>query len=431
MLALAACGDNAAGEDRLGGDTTVDDRSIGAFLHAAANLSADDRMVFVAGNGPFAFHWEIPQLGPQYNNDACFGCHSSNGRGRSQIGADGATIDINGPQSEALVRVSLMTGTPAAPGGDVPLPGFGLQLHDRATTGLPQVFVNLSWIEQTDTYGDGTEFELRHPSLDIHQPDSTPLPAEALTSYRTAPAMIGLGLLEAIDEGTLAALEDPDDADGDGISGRRNTVWNPDTMQSETGRFGWKANAPTLRVQAAGAAVNDMGLTNKVFPPADGSDSDVNDLQLDQMTFMVSTIAVPAEAPRSSAAWHGRGLFDTMGCAGCHVPTIVTGAHPIPQLAHQTIHPFTDLLLHDMGEGLADGRPDFAADGNEWRTPALWGVGLAQNIRDSVTFLHDGRARSLDEAILWHGGEALRSREAFRMASAADRRALIEFLGTL
>jgi CxxC motif-containing protein (DUF1111 family) len=433
LAALAACGDNSAGDDRLGGDTTIDDRTDGAFLHPAANLDKAARDLFQAGTGPFDFHWEIPQLGPQYNNDSCFGCHSSNGRGRSQIGADGASFDINGPQSEALVRVSLppSQGTPDVPGGDVPLPGFGLQLHDHATTGIPQVHVTLSWVEMPGTYGDGTPFSLRHPMLDIRQSDNTPLPPGALTSYRTAPAMIGLGLLEAIDDASLAALEDPDDANGDGISGRANHVWNPDTKQTERGRFGWKANAPTLRVQAAGAAVNDMGLTNKLFPPSDGSDSDVNDLQLDQMTFMVQTIAVPAAGPRNGDAQAGDGLFDKMGCADCHVRTFVTGDHPIPQLAHQTIHPFTDLLLHDMGDALADERPDFIANEIEWRTPALWGIGLAQVIRADVTFLHDGRARSLDEAILWHGGEAMAAREAFRMASESDRRALLAFLETL
>jgi CxxC motif-containing protein (DUF1111 family) len=431
VIALAACGDNDPGEQRQGGATTVDDRTINAFTHPAANLTKDDIGVFQDGKGPFDFQWEIPQLGPQYNNDQCFGCHSSNGRGRAQIGEDGARIDINGPQSESLVRVSAPTGTPSAPGGDIPLPGFGLQLHDRATTGVPQVFVTLSWIEEDGAYGDGMPYTLRHPSLDIRAGDGTSLPADTQISYRTAPQMIGLGLLEAIDESTLEALEDPDDANHDGISGRRNLVWNPDTMQTETGRFGWKANAPNLRVQAAGAAVNDMGLTNKVFPPADGSDSDMNDTQLDQMTFMVSTIAVPAAGERAPIAWRGREMFDQMGCSGCHVTTLVTGASSIPQLAGQEIHPFTDMLLHDMGDGLADNRPDFGATGSEWRTTPLWGIGLAQVVRDTVTFLHDGRARTLEEAILWHGGEAEAAREAFRTAAAPDRHALIAFLTTL
>jgi CxxC motif-containing protein (DUF1111 family) len=390
-----------------------------------------DKAVFQAGAGPFDFHWEIPQLGPLYNNDACFGCHGSNGRGRAQIGNDGAITDINGPQSESLVRVSLGDGTPSDPGGDVPLPGFGLQLHDHATVGLPQVHVEVSWSETPVTYGDGTVVMLRKPVLDIEQPDASPLPTGALTSYRTAPRLIGLGLLDAVDDATLQAFEDPDDADGDGISGRVNMVWNPETQAMQIGRFGWKANVATLRLQAAGAAFNDMGLTNALFPPTDGSDRDVSDTQLEQMTFMVSTVAVPAAAPRDAKAWTGRALFERFGCTGCHVPTLVTGDSDIPQLAHQTIHPYTDLLLHDMGDGLADDRPDCAATGSEWRTTPLWGLGLDQVVRDSVTYLHDGRARTFEEAILWHGGEAMAAREAFRTASAADRAALLAFLQTL
>ena len=430
MAALFACGDNASGEDRLGGATTVDDRSRLAFTHPAANLTPDQQNLFQAGIGPFDFLWEIPQLGPMYNNDKCFGCHGSNGRGLSQIGAQGAIIDNNGPQSEALVRCSLPDGTPDSPGGPVPVPGFGLQLQDHATIGLAEVIVTLTGVEHMETYGDGSLFALREPRLDIRTANGGFLPGGTLTSYRQAPPIIGLGLLEAIDDATVEALADPDDADGDGISGRVNMVWNPSTRQTERGRFGWKANAPTLEVQAAGAAVNDIGLTNKVFPPAMG-DSDMNDDQVDQMTFMVSTVGVPAAAPRDGAAWRGRELFDQFHCSGCHVPTLVTGDHPIAEVAHQTIHPYTDLLVHDMGDLLTDGRPDFQAEGTEWRTPALWGIGLAQYVQPGVTFLHDGRARSLEEAILWHGGEAEAAREAFRAANKADRDALIAFLMTL
>ncbi|MGE5180472.1 MAG: di-heme oxidoredictase family protein [Acidobacteriota bacterium] len=430
LLLLCACGDNGAGEDRQGGATTVDDRSQQAFMHPAANLSTDGQQTFQAGSGPFDFHWGPDRgLGPLFNNDACFGCHSSNGRGRSQITFGGVT-DQFGPQSQALVRVSLPTGTPADPGGDVAVPGYGLQLHDHATVGLPQVLVTLSWVEHDEQYGDGTTITLREPRLDL-APQMGTLPDATLTSYRIAAPIIGLGLLDAIDEGTLEALEDPMDADGDGISGRGNQVWNPETQATERGRFGWKANVPRLEIQAGGAAVNDMGLTNKVFPATDGSDNDISDLQLDQMTFFVSTVGVPAAAPRSAAAWRGRELFEHFNCSGCHVPTLVTGDSPIPELAHQTIHPYTDLLLHDMGDGLADQRPDFAATGSEWRTPPLWGIGLAQVVDDGTTFLHDGRARTLEEAILWHGGEALTAREAFRMSPAADRAALIAFLQTL
>jgi CxxC motif-containing protein (DUF1111 family) len=429
LVLVAACGDNDRAEDVQGGTTTVDDRTAGAFLHPAANLTQDERAEFQAGTGPFAFHWEIPLLGPLYNNDSCFGCHGSNGRGRSQIGADGATTDINGPQSEALVRVSLPSGTPDSPGGPVAVPGYGLQLQDHATVGLPEVFVTLSWQEMPGTYGDGTPFSLRAPQLSIVSNDG-PIPADALYSYRIAPPLIGLGLLEAIDEATIDALADPDDLDHDGISGHPNHVWDAEAQVTALGRFGWKANAPDLHVQAAGAAANDMGLSSYVFPDPN-NERDVQDAQLDNIAFMVSTIAVPRAAPRDAAASHGRALFDQLTCSSCHVPTLETGTHPIAELAHQTIHPYTDLLLHDMGEGLADHRPDFEATGSEWRTPALWGIGLAQVIRDTTTFLHDGRARTLEEAILWHDGEALTAREAFRTASQADRDALIAFLNTL
>jgi len=428
-VALAACGDNLDGEDRQGGDTTVDDRTQDAFLHPAANLTDSQRATFQAGTSPFDFHWEIPQLGPQFNNDACFGCHGSFGRGLSQIGGDGV-IDISGPQSEALVRVSLPEGAPGDPGGPIPVPGYGTQLQDHATIGLPEVQIQLNWVEHQELMGDGTFIALREPRLMIRDGNGDPIPVDMRTSYRIAPAIIGLGLLEAIDETTLEALADPDDADGDGISGRLNQVWDPELGAMHVGRFGWKANTSRLHVQAAGAAANDMGLSNKVFPEPDGN-RDVQDDQMEAMVFLVSTVAVPAAGPRSGEAFRGRRLFDDFGCAHCHVPTLVTGDHPIAQLAHQTIHPFTDMLLHDMGDLLTDARPDFLADGREWRTPALWGIGLAQVIRANATFLHDGRARTYAEAIMWHGGEAMPAREAFRTASRSDRDALAAFLDTL
>ena len=432
FVVIAGCGDNVIGEDRQGGDTTVDDRTELAFTHAASNLTEDQRELFQQGTSPFDFHWEIPQLGPQYNNDSCFGCHSSNGRGLAQIGDEGAITDINGPQSESLIRVSLpdADGMPGSPGGPVPLPIQGLQLQDHATVGVSEVIVVLSWDETESTYGDGTPFSLRTPHLDIRTGNGDPLPSDTMFSYRTAPAIIGLGLLQAISEDTLEALADPDDANGDGISGRINQVWDPEQQLTVTGRFGLKANTSTLHLQAAAAAANDIGLSNIVFPETDGT-RDVQDDQMAAMAFMVSVVAVPAAAPRDAMAMRGRLRFDDFGCSKCHIPTLVTGDDPIPQIANQTIHPYTDLLIHDMGDGLADNRPDFLASGSEWRTPALWGIGLADVIRDGPTFLHDGRARTFEEAILWHGGEAMTAREAFRTAVKADRDALVAFLATL
>jgi CxxC motif-containing protein (DUF1111 family) len=249
-------------------------------------------------------------------------------------------------------------------------------------------------------------------------------------SYRIGSPIVGLGLLEAIPEARLYALADPDDADGDGISGRVNLVWDPEQQATVVGRFGWKANTSTLHLQVAGAFENDIGLSSIVFPEDDG-ERDLADLQLDDATFFVSTSAVPVAAPRSGSALEGRALFGEFGCASCHVPTHETGPHAIAALADQRIHPYTDLLLHDMGDRLTDGRPDFLAEGVDWRTPPLWGIGLTKLVSPMATFLHDGRAQTIEEAILWHGGEGTPSREAFRMATRAERAALIAFLDTL
>jgi CxxC motif-containing protein (DUF1111 family) len=419
---VAACGDNAPGEDRQGGDTTVDDRTREAFRKPAANLDEAGRFRWQAGRSPFDFVWEVPKLGPLFNNAACLGCHGGNGRGLSQIG--------DGPASQALIRVSLPEGAPGDPGGPVPVPGYGTQLQDHATVGLPEVRVTLTWIESTETFGDGDVIHLREPRVTVTTPMGQELPGNVQYSYRQAPPLIGLGLLEAIPEASLRALADPDDGDGDGISGKLNVVWDPVLQASVVGRFGWKANTSRLQIQVPGAFVNDMGLTSYVFPETDGN-RDVNDTQLDDTVFFTSTIAVPAAADRDDNAWRGRELFRDFGCEGCHVPTHVTADHALAVVANQRIHPYTDLLLHDMGDRLTDARPDFLAEGVEWRTPALWGIGLTQVVLPQATFLHDGRARTLSEAIMWHGGEAMTAREAFRLAPRADRAVLLAFLGTL
>ena len=422
LVLLAACGDNLEGDDRQGGDTTVDDRTRDAFRQPAANLTERERAIYQAGRSPFDFRWEVPKLGPLFNNTACLGCHGGNGRGTTQIGV--------GPVSQALIRVSLGEGTPSEPGGPVAVPGYGTQLQDHATFGLPEVRVELSWIETSETYGDGELVAMREPRFEVRTPMGELMPPNIDYSYRIAPPLIGLGLLEAIPDAALGALEDPDDADGDGISGRSNRVWDPVQQATVVGRFGWKANTSTLHIQVPAAFVNDMGLTSYVFPEQDDV-RDVADQQLDDTVFFTSTIAVPAAAPRSAEAMLGRGLFRDFGCASCHVPHHVTGAHEFAALAEQRIYPYTDLLLHDMGDRLTDARADFLATGDEWRTPPLWGIGLTKTVLPMATFLHDGRARTLEEAILWHGGEAMAAREAFRTAAKGDRAALIAFLDTL
>jgi CxxC motif-containing protein (DUF1111 family) len=244
------------------------------------------------------------------------------------------------------------------------------------------------------------------------------------------PAVFGLGLLEAIDDATLEALADPADADGDGISGVVNRPWDVAVGDHRVGRFGLKANTPNLTQQAAAAYANDIGIANPVFPDPDDS-RDIDMETVDVAAFYTQTLAVPARADMTAEAERGEGLFADLGCADCHVPTHVTGTHAIAALSGQTIQPFTDLLVHDMGPDLADGRPDYVAGGSEWRTPALWGLGLVETVQPGASYLHDGRARSIAEAILWHGGEGERAREAFRTSSAADRAAVLAFLRAL
>jgi CxxC motif-containing protein (DUF1111 family) len=424
LCVVAGCGGDDDGDElRQGGDATVDDRTIAAFTYATASVEHSQGQEFAMGRSTFNFRWPVPVLGPLFSNDSCRACHDRNGRGLSQIG--------NGEiRSQALIRVSLAEGTPDVPGGDVPVPDLGLQLQDHATFGLPEVVVTQSWVEHTEAYGDGEAFSLRAPVIGIRRPDGSFLGPDVATSYRQAPGVFGLGLLEAIPDDTLLALADPDDADGDGVSGRVNMVWNAELGATVIGRFGHKATTPTLREQTAGAFEADLGLSNQLFLEPDGM-QDLTDEALAATTFFVSVLAVPAAAPRDAAARRGRRLFDDFGCAACHMPTLVTGDHAVPELAHQTIHPYTDLLLHDVGDLLSDGRRDFTASGVEWRTTPLWGLGLVRLVAPEATFLHDGRARTIAEAILWHGGEARLAREAFRLADKAQRDALIGFLQTL
>ena len=371
-------------------------------------------------NGPADVN---PGLGPLYNNVSCSSCHIRDGRGMPVLGP--------GPlRSHLLVRVSLPEGEPEVPGGSVPVPGLGTQVQDQAVYGMPaEASVRIDWEEQPGSYADGAAYSLRRPKLTITLADGTPLPEHVMTSLRLPPAVFGLGLLEAIPEDTLLALADPDDADGDGISGRVNRVWDPQTRSEVIGRFGHKANTADLHLQSAAAYANDIGISNDFFPD---SFLDIPSHVLDEVTVYTRTLGVPARtALGDEEVIRGEALFASMGCASCHVDTTVTGPHGIAALTGQVIHAYTDMLLHDMGPGLADGRPDFEASGTEWRTTPLWGLGLVQTVLPYSGYLHDGRARSIAEAILWHGGEARPSRNAFRSATADDRAALLRFLGSL
>jgi CxxC motif-containing protein (DUF1111 family) len=293
---------------------------------------------------------------------------------------------------------------------------------------------------------DGQPFSLRRPRYRLARLAYGSTGDTLMLSPRVAPAMIGLGLLEAVPAETIRAHSDPDDRDHDGISGRPNVSWDARANAPALGRFGWKAEQPTVMQQAAGAFAGDMGITSSLFTtenhtPAQracsgrpsGGAPEIPDELLEKVTLYARVLAVPARrAPQDATVRRGEALFGRAGCAGCHLPELRTGpVADLPELANQVIHPYTDLLLHDLGDDLADGRPTYAANGREWRTPPLWGAGLVPVVNGHSYYLHDGRARGLGEAILWHGGEAARSRAAYIAMSATERADLLAFVGSL
>lgn len=354
----------------------------------------------------------------------------------------------SGESRGLLFRLSLPGKTIL--GGPVPSPLLGEQLGTVAIPGFePEGEVEIGYREIPGKYPDGTSYTLRVPfyrlmTLSSGQNGESNL----LIGPRLAPPVFGLGLLEAVDEATIFARSDPEDRDGDGISGRPNFVINIETGDKQLGRFGWKANQPTLRQQVSAAFVNDIGITTRLHPEeslgesqrevlgnyVSGGSPELADRILDRVVLYQQTLAPPARRKvRDEEVMRGESLFRSCGCAACHIPEMKTSPSfpAVEELADQVIRPYTDLLLHDMGEGLADGRPDFEASGREWRTPPLWGIGLLESVNGHEFLLHDGRARGIEEAILWHGGEAEASRLLFEKMNASDRDALLSFLRSL
>lgn len=425
-----------------GGETTVFDASSHAFSIPAPNLSEAALTKHLEGDVEFEAVFVTapavvnPGLGPIYNNVSCINCHSRDGRGRPPD-ADEGLVSL-------LFRLSLpKTGDSIDGKPPTPVPGFGTQLNNRAIVEAnPEGKVKIAYTEQTLTTADGTRVHLRYPNYTVTE-TYQPLPDKVEVSPRVAPVVFGLGLLEAIPEETILAYADETDVNGDGISGKPNYVWDVVEKRYALGRFGWKANQPTLLQQVAAAYNDDMGITTSLFSTENsagqsqltehGVTPEVSDEILEVVTFYVQTLAVPARRDVDDPQIkQGEQLFAKAQCASCHVPTLRTGVLAgAPSVSNQTIHPYTDLLLHDMGPDLADNRPDFHASGREWRTPPLWGIGLVRRVNGHTNFLHDGRARNLIEAILWHGGEAQASRQAVEQMSKEERDALIAFLESL
>ena len=445
-----------------GAATSVASVNANAFSHPSANLTFEGRQDFAVGNGLFRKLWvSAPSstrasdgLGPLFNARACQRCHIKDGRGRPPLSA------ADGARSMVLqVSVLPRTAEERAPleSGFVPFhadPVYGAQLQEFAVPGLPAEGKTAIAYEEIPVELNGDEeASLRRPTYTVTDLGYGPMAEDVMLSPRVAPPMIGLGLLEAVHPGDIFAGADPDDADGDGISGRPSLVHDPDTGQRRLGRFGWKASTPSIRQQTARAFSADIGISTPDVPDPWGDctarqpacrtkpsgvqrrlgDTEAPEPVPELVSFYASNLAVPAR--RDVAApevLRGKALFHRAGCASCHTPKFVTRRDAVrPEHRFQLIWPYTDLLLHDMGEGLADDRPVGGASGREWRTSPLWGIGLTGTVSGHTYFLHDGRARSLLEAVLWHGGEALASRDAVVAMQPPDRAALLRFLESL
>jgi len=461
--AYVQSGPDVSGRELPAGSFSNDDAASSAYLHPVATLDAKQAELFALGhkmfNNRWAFFWfENAEFGrgPTSNAQSCATCHFNNGRGippgteaAMRRGADGAVRDHHitvpyEPAPNAVIRISLKGNDQR--GGPRPHPDYGDQLQIFGVKGIvpAEGQFSVEWRERIATLPDGEQVPLRSPVVRITNLAYSPLGEDAMIGMRLAPPLVGLGLLEAIPEESITALAKRESIAG--IRGKVNRVWDESQGATVLGRFGLKANHGSLREQIAAAFLNDIGLSSPVYleqncPPVQASckeqmvagKPEITMRRLEATELYIRALTVPVRRRIDDPqVKHGETLFAQAYCAVCHVPELKSGPNQgLSQIIDQTIHPYTDLLLHDMGEELADGRPDFLAGGKEWRTPPLWAIGLSETVNGANAFLHDGRARNFTEAILWHGGEAQISRELFSTFSREDRMALIAFLGSL
>lgn len=454
LTALAFMSASALAYDvKSGGYTSVKKDGANAYSLPAGNLPMTKRLDFSVGNSFFRNPWiQAPAttdardgLGPLFNTNGCQNCHIKDGRGHPPEENDLHAVSM-------LVRLSIPAMTPEQKkayikDGVIPEPTYGGQLQDFALQDqTPEGQIKITYTDVPAKFTDGTEVTLRKPNLEITDLGYGKMHPDTQLSARVAPPMIGLGLLESISDETLNSWSDEHDADGDGISGKTNRVWDVEKNDFAIGRFGWKAGQPTLMQQNAAAFNGDVGLTSNLFPNENctanqtickdlpnGGSPEVSDKILDFVEFYSQHLAVPIRRNVDDAqVKHGQQLFANSGCESCHKTNVKTAKREaLPALSEQTIHPYTDMLLHDMGEGLADNRPEYLANGREWRTAPLWGIGYTQEVNGHSSFLHDGRARNLMEAVLWHGGEAEAAKQNVLKFNQKERDALIAFLNSL
>ncbi|MCR9931338.1 di-heme oxidoreductase family protein [Vibrio antiquarius] len=438
---------------KSGGQTSVKKEGANAYSLPAANLPMSKRLDFSVGNSFFRNPWvQAPAstdardgLGPLFNTNGCQNCHIKDGRGHPPEQNDLHAVSM-------LVRLSIpaMTSeqkTAYIRDGVIPEPTYGGQLQDFALQDqTPEGKIEITYTDVPVKFKDGTTVTLRKPHLNITDLGYGDMHPDTEFSARVAPPMIGLGLLESIPDETLLAWADAQDANKDGISGKVNKVWDIEKDDFSIGRFGWKAGQPTLMQQNAAAFNGDVGLTSHLFPNENctskqsicddmpnGGKPEVSENILDFVEFYSQHLAVPIRRNMNDPSVKlGQKIFAASGCESCHKTSVKTAKRPeLPALSEQLIHPYTDMLLHDMGEGLADNRPEYLANGREWRTAPLWGIGYTEEVNGHSYFLHDGRARNLMEAVLWHGGEAETAKQNVLALNKKERDALIAFLNSL
>ncbi|OOV35906.1 thiol oxidoreductase [Candidatus Synechococcus spongiarum LMB bulk10D] len=425
LLLVVTQNSSSAADSRLAaGALTVFNRTSAAFEKPASNLTPEEMArhdvgdpLFERSHIPLSTH-EGAGLGPLFNANSCVACHVRNGRGAPVPGI-------------SLVRVALQEAN-----GTTPVPAWEWQIQDHAIFGhQPEATVDLTWQEDVQA---GGEPPLRKVHVGLIRPNGEVVAeAEMNRSLRTAPPLIGLGLLEAVPDEAILSHADPDDRDGDGISGRPVFPEQGHGRQA-LGRFGWKAGTATVQEQTAEAYINDMGLTTATGPEtnttAEGQAADITWEELTAVTFYSQSLGAPAtqRPAKDPLVSRGSALFGDLQCAVCHVPSHETGTDPnavVAAIRGQTVWPYTDLLVHDMGPGLDDGVAEHGfTTSAEWRTAPLWGLGLTHRVNGKAGYLHDGRARTVDEAIRWHGGEAEGARENYLALASRDRQALLDWL---
>ena len=447
-------------DEKTGGDTTVYATGRNAFSFPLANLHDEERTRFVIGNSFFKRNWvQAPAstkardgLGPHFIARSCAGCHVQDGRGQPPDFTKGLTEQPVG----LLLRLSI-PGTDAH-GGPKHEPVYGDQFANFAVSNVqPEGEISMRYKTVQGRFADGTAYQLQAPTYGFSKLNYGPMRPDTMVSPRVAPHLIGVGLLELITDADILANARNQAEAGGAIRGVVNQVWDAPTQQMRLGRFGWKANVASLAHQTAGAFHGDIGITSSLFPDetctptqldclaaprgAKGKAPELDDSTFEQVVFYQATLAPPARRNvRDPQVLQGQRLFAQAQCVQCHRPSYTTAKElfpPLtprlssPALTNQTIYPYTDMLLHDMGEGLADGRPDFQATGRQWRTPPLWGIGLIPDVNGHQRLLHDGRARGVLEAILWHDGEAREAKQSVLKMNAADRQALVKFVESL